>query len=178
MNHFEIAATVLGLIQGALIMFNKRCNWIFYVLQMIALVIFSFQSKLYGDVILNSAFVIFGIWAWFTWGKSRSNVTTTKGEWVWHTIGACVASAAVFYCLSITNDPLPLKDSITTIFGFLATLYMVQHKLETWVVWFFVDVLYVWQYAALPEPAWGLVVLNVIWSVMAIGSFIVWFKKK
>ena len=31
----EIGATVFGLIQGILVMFNKRSNWIFYILQMI-----------------------------------------------------------------------------------------------------------------------------------------------
>ena len=43
----EIGATILGLIQGILVMLNKRSNWIFYVLQMLLLIIFSIYNKLY-----------------------------------------------------------------------------------------------------------------------------------
>lgn len=45
---FEILATVFGLIQGILVMLNKRSNWIFYSLQMLFLVAFSIDFRLWG----------------------------------------------------------------------------------------------------------------------------------
>lgn len=177
MNFVEITATVLGLIQGVLILKNLRINWLFYVLQMIFLVVFSYQNNLFGDVALNALFVLFGLWAWWSWGKPQNRVSTTGANFLIHTLVASVATCGLFLYLLGTPDPLPLKDAITTVGGIWATIYMVQHKLETWVVWFFVDVLYVWEYASLEQPAWGLATLNVIWTVLAVGSFWSWYNK-
>ena len=57
----EIGATILGLIQGLLVMLNKRSNWIFYVLQMAFLIAFSVINHLYGDVVNNSIYFVMGI---------------------------------------------------------------------------------------------------------------------
>ena len=48
MEFFEIGATIFGLLQGLLVMFNKRSNWIAYIVQMILMVIFSLSVNLYG----------------------------------------------------------------------------------------------------------------------------------
>ena len=50
---FEIGATAFGLIQGLLVMLNKRSNWLFYILQMIFLIVFSTIYHLYGDITNN-----------------------------------------------------------------------------------------------------------------------------
>lgn len=57
----EIGATVLGLIQGVLVMLNRRSNWIFYILQMIFLILFSTINHLYGDIFNNSVYLIMGV---------------------------------------------------------------------------------------------------------------------
>ena len=51
---FEVCATIFGLIQGVLVMYNKRSNWIAYVIQMAFLIVFSAFNHLYGDVVNNS----------------------------------------------------------------------------------------------------------------------------
>ena len=57
----EIAATIFGLLQGILVMLNKRSNWIAYIIQMIFLVSFSIATNLYGDIINNSIYLILGV---------------------------------------------------------------------------------------------------------------------
>jgi len=39
-------------------MLNKRSNWIFYILQMIFLIIFSTLNHLYGDIANNSIYLV------------------------------------------------------------------------------------------------------------------------
>ena len=53
-NYLEIGATIFGLIQGVLVMLNKRSNWIAYSIQMLLMLMFSYSMNLYGDV-TNSA---------------------------------------------------------------------------------------------------------------------------
>ena len=63
----EIFSAFCGLMQSILIMFNKKENWIFYMLNIITLTIFSFFAKLYGDVVENLIYVIFGLLGLLTW---------------------------------------------------------------------------------------------------------------
>ena len=50
----EVLSTVFGLIQGVLVMLDKRSNWIFYSLQMFFLILFSINVHLWGDVAIDS----------------------------------------------------------------------------------------------------------------------------
>lgn len=61
MEFFEIGATIFGLLQGLLVMFNKRSNWIAYIVQMILMVIFSLSVNLYGDALNSLCYIFIGI---------------------------------------------------------------------------------------------------------------------
>ena len=75
-----------------------------------------------------------------------------------------------------TDDPLPLLDALTTTTSYIATFYMVTKKTDAWILWFINDVLYVIEYWLLPDQALYLMILNIIWTFMAVGSYITWNK--
>lgn len=175
----EILAVIAGLIQGVLVMFNKKSNWYFYLAQMLLLVIFSTINNLWGDVAMNTIFIAYGIYGLVSWSKEgdSNGVEVLTPAQTLRTIAATLFLWVISYViLTRTNDPLPLLDSITTAGGLVATYLMVKHKLETWIVWFIVDVLYVVQYWLLPDQALYLMGLNVVWTVMAVISYISWKK--
>lgn len=176
---FEILATVFGLTQGALIMLNKRCNWIFYVLQMMAMIAFSWMNHLYGDVANSSVYLVVGVVGFVMWGTDKGS-KVEYAKWLeraaWFSVivvGTVVGSAV----LGKTDDPLPTLDAFTTVSSFVATILMVRHKIDTWVVWFFNDIFYCVEYWLLPNQAFYLLALNVIWTVMAVCSFIMWRRE-
>ena len=175
----EIVATILGLIQGILVMLNKRSNWIFYILQMIFLIIFSYINHLYGDVLNNSFYLIIGFIGFFVWSKQKeeNNISGVKNTERIIYIGLIIIGTIVLnQVLKSTNDPLPLLDSFTTISSLVATYYMVKKKIDTWVIWFINDIFYAIEYFVLPNQALYLFLLNVVWAFMAIGSYINWNK--
>lgn len=175
----EILAVLAGLIQGVLIMFNKKSNWYFYLAQMVLLVVFSTINNLWGDVAMNTIFIAYGIYGLVSWSKEgdSNGVEVLTPAQTLRTIAATLFLWVISYVvLTHTNDPLPLLDSITTAGGLVATYLMVKHKLETWIVWFIVDVLYVVQYWLLPGQALYLMGLNIVWTVMAVISYISWKK--
>ena len=175
----EILAVLAGLIQGVLIMLNKKSNWYFYLAQMMLLVVFSTINNLWGDVAMNTLFVAYGIYGLVSWNKEgdENGVEVLTHTQKLRTIAATLFLWTISYVFLIhTNDPLPLLDSITTAGGLVATYLMVKHKLEAWITWFIVDVLYVAQYWLLPDQALYLMGLNVVWTVMAVISYINWKK--
>ena len=173
----EIIAVVAGLAQGVLIMLNKKSNWIFYIAQMVLLVIFSTINHLWGDVAMNTLFIAYGVYGMISWNRETdgNGVTILTMAQTLKTVTAILFLWVISYLVLIhTNDPLPVLDSITTAGGLVATFLMVKHKLETWIVWFVVDTLYVAQYWLLPNQALYLMTLNIVWTVMAVISYISW----
>lgn len=174
----EVGATIFGLIQGVLVMFNKRSNWIAYIIQMLLLVFFSFSMKLYGDVVNNSIYVVLGVVGFILWNKNDSKKITkcTVKERICYICLICVATFSAYLILKNTNDPLPLLDSFTTVSSLVATYYMMTKKIDTWIIWFINDIFYAIEYYILPEQAFYLFLLNVLWTFMAVASYISWSK--
>lgn len=176
---FEIGATILGLVQGLLVMLNKRSNWIFYVLQMLFLIVFSITNHLYGDMVNNSIYLVMGIIGFILWNKNKDiNKITTASlkERIIYILLIILGTFIISNILKNTNDPLPLLDAFTTVSSLIATYYMMKKKLDTWVIWFINDIFYAIEYFILPDQALYLFALNVIWTFMAVGSYINWKK--
>ena len=121
---FEIGATVFGLIQGVLVMFNKRSNWIFYILQMIFLIIFSAINHLYGDIANNSIYLVMGVIGYILWNNKKELNKITKAstkERIIYILLITLGTIILSTILKNTNDPLPILDSFTTISSLIAT---------------------------------------------------------
>lgn len=175
----EIIATILGLIQGILVMLNKRSNWIFYILQMIFLIIFSSINHLYGDVLNNTFYLILGFIGYLEWSKKKDSNQirlVNYKERINYILLITIGTIALNLILKTTDDPLPLLDSFTTISSLVATYYMIKKKLDTWIIWFINDIFYAIEYFMLPNQALYLFLLNIVWAFMAVGSYLNWKK--
>ncbi len=172
----EISATILGLLQGLLVMLNKRSNWIFYIFQMLCLICFSWLNNLFGDVINNSIYLVMGFFGFALWHKKKEiKITLCSAREKLLYIGLIGVSTLVLgIILNQTSDPRPFIDAFTTTSSLTATYYMVQKKLDTWIIWFVNDIVYAIEYFLLPDPAYYLVILNLIWTVMAVASYLNW----
>ena len=177
-NYLEIGATIFGLIQGVLVMLNKRSNWIAYSIQMILMIIFSFSMHLYGDVTNSTIYLVLGIIGFIIWNKKdeKDIKKCSALERVIYCLIIGIATCIAFIILNQTDDPLPLLDAFTTTSSFVATYYMMTKKIDTWFIWFINDIFYAIEYFILPEQALSLFFLNVVWAVMAIVSYINWRK--
>lgn len=177
-NFLEIGATIFGLIQGILVMFNKRSNWIAYSIQMILMIVFSWSMHLYGDVTNSTIYLVLGIIGFIIWNKKdeKDIAECSMKEKTIYCFVIGILTCIAFFILNKTDDPLPLLDAFTTTSSFVATYYMMTKKIDTWIIWFVNDIFYAIEYFILPDQALSLFFLNVIWTVMAIISYFNWKK--
>lgn len=176
---FEILATILGLIQGVLVMLNKRSNWLVYAAQMVALVIFSYQVKLYGDMLQNIFYFFFCLFSWWMWKEGciaeKIKMLSNKDKLI--TLGFIIGVTTISgLCLSNTNDPMPFTDSFTTVTTLVGLFLMSIRRIEAWIVWFVNDIAYMYQYFNLPDQALYLFGLYIIWTVLAVATLINWLR--
>lgn len=176
---FEIGATVFGLLQGIFVLFNNRIHWFFYIVQMLCLILFSFASKLYADMGNAFFYLIVGIVGFVLWnpkcGKKMIRACSFE-ERIGYTLFIVFGTIGLYFLLKQTDDYLPVIDAFTTISSFVATYFMVLRKIDTWVIWFVNNICYIIQYALLPQPAFYLLSLNVVWTVLAVLSYHEWHK--
>lgn len=177
-SFFEIGATIFGLIQGILVMLNKRSNWIAYSIQMLLMIFFSLSMNLYGDVVNSLIYLVLGIIGFVIWNKKEEKdiKECSIKEKIFYCFFILISTGIVFLILKRTDDPLPLLDAFTTTSSFVATYYMMTKKLDTWIIWFINDIFYAIEYFILPEQALSLFVLNIIWTFMAVISYANWKK--
>ena len=182
----EIITSIFGLIQSILIMLNKKENWIFYILNILTLTIFSFTAKLYGDVLENIIYLIIGFFGLFTWySKNISSkfIKHNKIQWMNNKerivffIIFILITGIIYLWLIHTDDPLALLDAITTGLSFVATLTMAMKKVDSWIYWLIDDILMAITYFSLPNKAIYLMTLNIIWIFLAIGTIYTWNKQ-
>ena len=183
----ELVSSIFGLIQSILIMFNKKENWIFYILNIVTLTIFSYTAKLYGDVLENSIYLIIGILGLFSWYSKKFYKRIFKEDnkirWmnnkerIIYFIIFIIISIVIYIWLLKTDDPLAFLDAITTGMSFVATLTMALKKVDSWIYWLIDDILMAIVYFSLPDKALYLMTLNIIWIFLAIGSIYTWNKE-
>lgn len=158
-------------------MLNKRSNWIFYSLQMFFLVLFSIGAHLWGDVVVDSVYFFVGIGGFSLWRRGgiagEISVYSPRTRIAWSVV-SMFAITVSWFVLSKTNNPLPLLDSITSVTSIIATWFMFCHKLEAWVVWFINDIFYNAEYFLLPNKAIYLIGLYIVWTILAVVSFLNW----
>lgn len=183
----EIFSAGCGLIQSLLILFKRKENWIFYLANIISLTVFSFIVHLYGDVLENSIYMIFGLLGLFTWyseniskkifGKVNEIRYCTVKERILYTLMLVGISIVVYIWLLNTSDPQPFLDAITTGMGFTATLMMSFKRVEAWIIWFIDDILMALIYYLIPDHGFWLMMLNIVWVFLAVGTWYTWHKE-
>lgn len=183
----EIFTALCGLIQSILIMFKRKENWVFYLMNIGALTIYSFYVHLYGDVAENLIYVVFGLLGLCTWysqgiaKKILGNNTEIKycnaKERIFYLVMFVGISVGVYFWLLHTNDPAPFLDAITTGMGFTATLSMAFKRVESWIIWFVDDFLMAYIYFTLPDTGFWLMLLNIVWVFLAVGTWYTWHKE-
>ena len=182
----EIFSALMGLIQGILIMLNKKENWIFYMLNIITLMVFSYISKLYGDVLENAVYMLLGLLGTLTWyssnisekflGKNSRIQYCSNKERLYYILGFIGVTILSYLWLLSTDDPQPLLDAVTTGLGLTATVLMALKKVDAWVLWFIDDILMAIVYFRLEDRALYLMTLNIVWVFLAIASYYTWDK--
>ena len=113
-------------------------------------VVVYFQAKLYSDCGLQGLFILLSGYGWYEWLYGGSNATelgvthATGREWL---LGAAFAAgftlAFGYYLRHYTDAAFPYFDSFTTGGSIVAQYLLTRKRLENWLLWLLVDVVYV-----------------------------------
>ena len=186
---FGITTSALELISFVLsiatVVLNIRQNpwaWFFAIASSAMYGIVFFGSRLYGDMGLQVVFIMMAMWGWYLWlygGDRHEPLTVSRSSnigWAWGIAGWLAGFALLALFLDrYTDSDVPYIDGFLTAGSLLGTLLLSRKKVENWIVWIAVDILYVglYVYKGLMLTA----VLYALFVVLAAIGLVTWYRE-
>jgi nicotinamide mononucleotide transporter len=150
MSLLELFAAIVGAVSVWLSVRQNILSWPTAIVNVILYVVVFYQAKLYADMGLQVVYAVLSIYGWYEWlyggeGRSELHVTRTgPGLAALLTLIALSGSVLLGTLLRHATDAaLPYMDSFLSSTSLVAQWMMTRKKLENWLVWIAVDVLYV-----------------------------------
>lgn len=148
-NWLEVAAVFTSYSCTFLCVVQSRQNYIHGVVTVALYTVLFYQAGLYASAALNAYLFPTLAWGWFRWGRDDDTRPVMLVELKWWPAYLGL-TGVVWYALSelatYIGGTLPFTDSAILVGSILAQFLLDQKKIETWVVWFVVDVFAVYTY--------------------------------
>lgn len=183
---FGVATTPLELVSFILafttILLNIRQNhwaWLFSIVSSVLYGFVFFDSKLYGDTALQGMFVVISVWGWYQWlrgGKAHAPlaVTSLTFKWLMRSISFWLVAYLVLSDLlwRFTDTDVPRIDGFLTAGSMLGQFLLSKKKIENWLVWIVVDLLYIGLY--IHKDLYLTAFLYALFTLMAVAGWLTW----
>lgn len=135
---------------------NNILNWPIAVVSVVIYIVIFFESKLYADMGLQFYFLAMNGYGWYFWTKNKNNdqpstpvTRITNREIVLSIIGIIVFTIILGFILHQNTDAaFPFIDSFCTACSLIAQIFLARKVLENWLIWIFVDIIYVGVYVS------------------------------
>ena len=183
----EITGVVTGLLCVYLAAKNNIWNWPIAIISVGISIIIFLDARLYADMGLQFYFLGTSIYGWYFWNKKP--LVEVKIPVVLISIKQVLISilivAIVTFFLGFTLIKLspilhykpasyPYLDSFCTACSLVAQVFLARKVLENWLIWIFVDIIYVGIYIV--KGLEGFAFMYAIYVPIALLGYIDWRK--
>ncbi len=136
------------------------------------------DQKLYSDTVQQGVYIILLSYGWYRWNTAGNKVVLKVG--VLEPMMRAVLIAAFFVIAltmgyffdTYTDADVPYLDAIATAMSFIAQFLIARKKIENWLLWMVVNVLYIGIYTY--KGLYLYAILFLIYLVLAIKGYLTW----
>lgn len=178
---YELIGFVSGVICVYLVVKQNIWNWPVALVNAFFYILVFYQARLYADMGLQVIYIILSLYGWYEWlhgGKDHGKLTVSRTKLAENFIlgiGAAVSTFGLGYFLTAyTNADLPYWDALTTVVSLCTQFLMARKKLESWVLWISVDIIYIGMYYY--KALYLTMLLYAIFLVLATAGYFAWRK--
>lgn len=172
----ELISFLLSIITVALNIRQLHWAWLFSILSSGLYALVFLDARLYGDMGLQFVFILTSIWGWHLWlwgdhdnpSLKVSRLTMKGGT---NSVLAWLLGFAVlaWFLKIYTDTDVPNADGFLTAGSLLGQVLLSRKKIENWLVWIIVDVLYIGLYVYK-----GLMLTAALYAVFVLMAIIGW----
>jgi nicotinamide mononucleotide transporter len=173
---------VIGVITGLLCVYlaakNIIWNWPIAIISVAIYIFIFFNAHLYADMGLQFYFLAMNIYGWYFWSRKPATddktpvVLIKKKEILFSVIAILIFTYILGSVLKYTPASYPFIDSFCTACSLIAQIFLARKVLENWLIWIFVDIIYVGVY--LFKGLHLTAIMYVIYVGIALMGYIDW----
>jgi len=179
LSPLEGVAALIGAISVYLSVRQNIWSWPTAIVNVVIYALVFFQAKLYADMGLQVIYAALSVYGWYEWlyggaQHTELHVTRTGPSLGARLVGIALTSSVVLgLVLERTTDAaLPFVDSFLSSTSLVAQWMMTKKKLENWLVWIGVDVLYVAMFTF--KHLYLTAGLYAVFLVLAVRGYVDW----
>lgn len=166
MSYLEFFGTIAGFIAIGLSARANIWNWPIGIINVVLFFFLFYQVQLYPDMFLQAFFLVTNIIGWWRWSHPRPGEEDRK-----HELKVSFMKSSDFLTLfsigiggtlllgkfaenlhellpALFSKPsaFPYLDSFVTVMSIVTTFFVIQKKIESWIVWIIVDAVATYMY--------------------------------
>jgi nicotinamide mononucleotide transporter len=180
-NWLEVSGVITGFI---CVYLNARENiwgWPMGIISCFLYIFIMYQAQFYADMWLQVVYVFLNAYGWYEWlygGANKQALTVShilpKEILLLLPAGILLTGVAYYYFDTYTDAAQPFWDSFNTAFSLVAIYLQAKKRLESWLVWITVDIVYIplFYFRGL-YPTAG---LYLAYLVLATAGYFLWRK--
>ena len=145
----ETSGVITGILCVYLAAKNNIWNWPIAIVSVLIYIFIFFEAKLYADTGLQIYFLVMNLYGWYFWSRKEIHQKVPVSsisfkEIILSVLAIIVFTAGLGYFLYMGTDAsFPFIDSFCTACSLVAQVFLARKVLETWLIWIFVDIIYV-----------------------------------
>lgn len=151
----ETSGVITGIICVYLAAKNNIWSWPVAIISVVIYIFIFLEAKLYADTGLQVYFLIMNLYGWYFWSRKPANQkkvpvsSITKKEITLSIIAIIIFTLGLGSLLQRGTDAsFPFIDSFCTACSLVAQIFLARKVMENWLIWIFVDIIYVGVYLA------------------------------
>jgi nicotinamide mononucleotide transporter len=195
MSYLEFFGVIFGLVAVWLSAKANIWSWPIGIVNVTLAFFLYYQIQLYPDMFLQVFFFITNVLGWIRWANPRKDEQDKKNELkvsllqFRQFIAICLIGIAGTLLMGAMASRLhewfpflfqipssfPFMDSFITVMSIVATYFMIQKKMESWIIWIMVDIIATYLYFIKGVKFYSLEYL--VFTILAAFGFWNWRKE-
>lgn len=184
-----LVASLSGMLTVVLVAKGKISNYYFGIVNVVAYALVAWQSKFYGEVMLNLLYFLpmqfVGLYFWkknSKKGNTKDDVKVKSLSINAKIIWLIISVIGVFWYgvfLESLGGTLPFVDSASTVLSVIAMILMVKRVTEQWILWITIDVVSIYMWFYILSNGGNEISVLIMWTaflVNAIYGYVNWKK--
>lgn len=183
-----LVTSLTGMLCVVLTAKGRISNYYFGIINVALYVVISFQSKYYGEAILNLVYFLpmsfVGIYYWYKHENKKKKDTIymlkiKKSEFLFWLVVSAIGILGYGLFLGYLHGTLPFVDASSTVLSITGMILTVRRAREQWIIWIVEDIIEVGMWVYVFMTSGGNVSMIIMWTAYltnAIYGYYNWKK--
>ena len=177
----ELIAVLLSLAMVMCTIAEQHWGWLFAILSSALYFLIFWNSRLYGDALLQMLFMALAAWGWWLWLQGAKEMPLRVTQLTSHQRLATLLAGLVLWgltgslLLNYTDTDVPWWDAFPTAFSLVGQYLLARKRVENWWAWLVVNVvatgLFAW------KALWLTTVLYIVFALLSVVGWRAWLRR-